>query len=199
MTNLLHNKAVLYGGAGVLALVAGWWIYSSLGNSSTASAAGSDVPSQLTDTPISYSSGTGTVPIDSSPIDGGGQSSIDYLSAITQLQGQQEANANAYQTASLAVEQNLGQSNIDASLKLGLANTSANTTSTLSTLAAAISQALTNKGGLVSSGSVSGGGQSINYTVENLNGSWNQEKTLVNGNNGISLIGGGTIALPKAA
>lgn len=199
MNSLIHNKVVLYGGAGVLALVAGWWIYSSLGSSSTASATGSDVPSQLADTPISYSSGTGTVPIDSSSIAGAGQSSIDYLSAITQLQGQQESDANAYQTASLAVEQSLGQSNIDASLSLGLANTSANTTSALGTLAAAIQQAVTNKGGLGASGVVSGGGQSINYTVENLTGSWNHDKTLVNGSSGISLIGGGTIAVPKAA
>lgn len=174
MENLLHNKMVLWGGAAVLAVIAGVWVYSSVGSSTSAAAPAAAALD--TGAPVLYSSGTGTTPIDSSGVSTGGQSSLDTLaSLLTAQQGNTQAQQD-YQNASLTASYNLGMANINANQNMNNANTSAALTSSLATVAAALTQSVVSaKATSAVTGQINGGGQNFNYTVEQITGKsgWN--------------------------
>lgn len=181
MENLLHNKIVLYGGGAVLALIAGVWIYGAVGNSAQAAPATSALDNYGGLAPVVYSSGTGTVPIDSADSNTGGQSSLDYLSSLLDFQKYQSDQTAAYQNKSLDISAMLGRKNIDSTTQINLANTSANLTTGLGAVASAIAASVVNaKATAAVSGQINGGGQNFNFTVEQLTGNSAWNKPLVN-------------------
>lgn len=193
MENLLHNKAVLWGGAAVLAVVAGVWVYGAVGGSAQAATPSSALDTSLsTGAPVIYSSGTGTTPIDSGSVSTGGQSSLDTLSALlTAQQGNTQA-ALDYQNKSLDYSYQLGLANINANQNMNTANTSASLTSSLATVAAALTQSVVSaKATSAVTGQINGGGQNFNYTVEQLTGKSGWNTVLQNqGGGGITLANG---------
>jgi hypothetical protein len=192
MNNILHNKAVLYGGGALVAIVAGLYLYGHVGASAAAPAADtSSLGSSLT--PITYSSGTGTVPLDSSGADAGGSSSVNALMTILQgLAASNSAADAAYQNKSLDLSYRLGVKNIDATTSIANSNTTASLASTLGAIGAQLASTVVNaKATSAVSGTLTGAGQNFNFTVEQVTGNsaWNKPLINVSGG-GITLADG---------
>lgn len=178
----MEKKYWLYGGGALVALVAGYFVYSSMGNSAAAPAADSGLGSSYI--PITYSSGTGTVPMDSSTIDGSGQSSMASLQSLLDFQTAQAGATMTYQNRALDISQTLGLANIDATKSINVANTNANTTNSLAALAAALNQSVVSaKSTSAVTGQITGNGLDLKYTAEQITGksAWN---TVLQGPNG---------------
>lgn len=193
MENPLHNKVVLYGGGAALAIVAGLFIYGSIGNANAAPApAATTLDNYGGLAPVTYSSGTGTVPIDSAGSDTGGQSSLNYLSGLLDLQKYQSDQTAAYQDKSLNIAAMLGKMNIASTEKINLRNTDASLAMGLGGVASAIAASVVNaKATAAVSGQINGGGQHFDFTVEQLTGNsaWNKPLINVQGG-GITLADG---------
>lgn len=189
----MNKQWLLYGGAGLAAIIAGIWVYSSVGNSAQAAPADTGLGSGYM--PITYSSGTGTVPLDSSTIDGSGQSSLGNLADLLNFQTAQSAAQMDYQNRSLDISKTLGLANIDATTKINLANTQASTVNSLASLAAAVNQSVVSaKATSAVTGTITGNGQTLQYTAAQITGKsqWNTVLQNMNGG-GITLADGRVI------
>jgi hypothetical protein len=192
MQNILHNKAVLYGGGALVAIVAGLYIFNSVGSTSAAAApAVNTFGSTLT--PVTYSSGTGTVPIDSAGGDTGGSSTINALMAtLTGLATASNQSTADYQNKSLDLSYALGVKNIDANSAMNSQNATYGLAAALGSIGAQLAQSVVSaKATSAVSGTLNGAGQNFNFTVEQVTGNsaWNKPLVNVSGG-GITLADG---------
>lgn len=186
----MDKKWLLYGGGAVVALLAGVWVYSAVGNS--ANAAPVDSSLGMGYQPVSYSSGTGTVPLDSSALAGSGQSSMANLQSLLDFQTAQAGVQQAYQDRALTISRDLGLANIEATTRINTMNTQANTTGVLASLAAALNQSVVSaKATSAVTGQITGNGLDLKYTAEQITGK-SQWNTVLQGPNnmGITLANG---------
>lgn len=187
------TKYLLWGGAGVAALAVGYFVLNAGGGSNAQAAA----PAQSigsTWQPLTYSSGTGTVPLDNGGLTGTGQSSISSLADLLPFAQQQESDNVALQNRSLDIQQMLGLRNIDANQQINQTNATMSGIASLSTLAAALSQSVVSaKATSAVTGQITGNGLNLNYTAEQITGHSNWNTPLQNISGGGITLANGTI------
>jgi len=191
MENLLHNKWLLYGGAAVLAIGAGYWYFSNAA-ASAAPASAPDTSSMYSSIPYTYNSGTGT-PVDTTgntDLSGStGNSSIDYLNALAQIAAVSGAGSTNASAAELSLQQTLGQKSIQANEDIALANVGATQNATLAQLAGTLSQTITGTGIAEQQIQATAGNQSVTVTGVSIANNSKYNKVLA-GANGIVLPSG---------
>lgn len=162
------KKLLIWGGASVAALAVGYVVFNSLGSSQ---APADPYGLGSTAQPIIYSSGAGTVPIDSASVDLGGNSSVANLTSLLDFQGRQLDANTAYQNRSLDIQSALGMKNLDYNAKINLANIDAANVGSLAAFASTLnSNIISGDKVMALTGSINASnGAGISYTAQQVN------------------------------
>lgn len=187
---MLDKKYLVWGGAGLAALAVGYVILSR-GSSSQGEVVDSGAGLVSAWTPLVYSSGTGTTPIDSDT-NLGGNSAIDNLADLLDFQKTSFDANMAFQNRSLDISKEIGMRNIAANENINLRNLDAGVAAALAAFGSNLNSSLiAGDKTMALTGSISAAGQNLSYTAQQVNArsKWNTVLTNPNGG-GITLANG---------
>lgn len=176
---LAKNKTVLWGAAGVAALIVAAYFFS---GSSAQAAPVDNSAGLLAGSPISYATPAAYgAPVDTSAsgTSGGttGGADLSYLTDLVNLQTLQQQDSNALGILQANNSLTLGQQSIASQTQIALANVDATKYSALTTLVANLNSTLTlnskNRGFTQEGGTVTVGGQTASYNLEKVGNGYN--------------------------